>query len=77
MADRDDLYIDETKTLEDDIEIVEDHADDDEYLPLEKAKSPVWKHFGFKVKDGKFVEKDKQKRTTVYCMICKNPLSIQ
>ena len=46
---RDDLYID--GTLEDDIEIVEDHADDDEYLPLEKSKSHVWKHFGSKEKD--------------------------
>ena len=75
MADdvsRNNLYIDET--LEDDIEIVEDYADDDEYLLLEKTKGPVWKHFGFKAKDGQFVEKDKWKRTTVYCTICKNPL---
>ena len=31
--------------------------------------------FGFKAKDVQFVEKDKQKRTTVYCTLCKNPLS--
>jgi len=77
MADdmgRDNLYIDETLE-EDDIEIVENHDDDDEYLPLEKAKNAVWKHFGFKAKDSQFVEKDKQKRTTMYCMTCKNPLS--
>ena len=57
-----------------DIEIVEDHDDDEECLPLEKAKSPVWKHFGFKAKDSQFV-KDEWKRTTMYCTICKNPLS--
>jgi len=61
MADdlgRDDMYINET--LEDDgIEIVEDHADDGKYLPLEKAKSFVCEHFGSKAKDSQFVEKDK------------------
>ena len=52
----DDVNIDETleNELEDDegVEIVEEHADDGEYLPLEKAKSPVWEHFGFKAKHG-------------------------
>ena len=71
----DDVYIDETleDELEDDedVEIVEVHADDGDNLLLEKAKSPVWEHFGFKAKDGQFVEKDKRKRTTVYCTLCK------
>ena len=38
-----------------------------EYLPLEKAKSPVWKYFGFLAQQGNFLELDKKKRQTVYC----------
>jgi len=69
----DDAYVDESEgdSGGEDVEILEDQ----QYLPLEKAKSPVWEHFGFKAKDGQFEEKDKKKRTTVYCKVCKNPLS--
>ena len=77
MADdvgRDDLYIDETLE-EDDIEIVEWPCWWWWVFTTEKAKSAVWKHFGSKAKDGQFVEKDKWKRMTVYCIICKNHLS--
>ena len=41
-----------------------------ELLPLDKAKSEVWKHFGFPAKDGQFIEKDKRRRTIVYCKLC-------
>ena len=41
-----------------------------EYLPLEKAKSPVWKYFGFLAQEGKFLEPDKKKRQTVHCVLC-------
>ena len=35
-----------------------------ELLPLEGAKRT---YFGFPVKDGHYIEKDKKKRDTVYC----------
>ena len=41
-----------------------------EYLPLEKAKGPVWKYFGFPAQ-----EPDKKKRQTVHCVLCKQSLS--
>ena len=41
-----------------------------ELLPLDKAKSGVWRFFGFPAKDGQFIEKDKKKRTTVYSKLC-------
>ena len=37
-----------------------------QYLKLEKAKSPMWEHFGFKLKDGQFVEKKNERRCTVH-----------
>jgi len=38
-----------------------------QYLKLEKAKSPMWEHFGFKAKDGQFVEEKKnERRCTVH-----------
>ena len=40
-----------------------------EYLPLEKAKCPVWKYFGFPAQEGKFLEPDKKKRQTVHCVL--------
>ena len=46
-----------------------------DYLPLEKAKSPVWKYFGFPAREGKFLEPDKKKRQTVHCVLCKQSLS--
>ena len=46
-----------------------------EYLPLEKAKSPVWRFFGFPARNGKFLESDKKKRQSVYCKLCKQELS--
>jgi len=69
----DDVFIDKSEgdSGGEDVEILKDQ----QYLPLEKAKSPVWEHFGFKVKDGQFVEKGKKKRTMMYCTLCKNPLS--
>ena len=39
-------------------------------LPLEGALSSVWSYFGFLAKDGRFVEPDKKKRTTVHCKLC-------
>ena len=42
-----------------------------EYLPLEKAKSPVWDFFGFPAHDGKFLETNKMKRQSVHCKLCK------
>ena len=36
-----------------------------EFLPLEKAKSIVWDHFGFPAQSGKFIQKDKHLRKKV------------
>ena len=41
-----------------------------ELLPLERATSGVWRYFGFPSKDGKFVEPDKYKRTSIHCKLC-------
>ena len=41
-----------------------------ELLKLEKAKSPVWEYFGFPAENGQYLEKDKKKRTEVYCRLC-------
>jgi len=53
----DDVFVNESEgdSGGEDVEILEDQ----QCLPLEKAKSPMWEHFGFKAKDGQFVEKDK------------------
>ena len=48
-----------------------------ELLPLEKANSSIWKHFGFPAQDSKFKEKDKKKQTTVYCKLCPRKLHHQ
>ena len=55
----DDVFIDESEGDGggEDVEILKEQ----QYLPLEKAKSPVREHFGFKAKDSQFVEKDKKK----------------
>ena len=45
-----------------------------ELLPLEKAKSAVWNYFGFPAQSGEFIEKDKKKRTTVFCKLCPKQL---
>ena len=42
-----------------------------EFLPLEKAKSIVWNHFGFPARSGKFIQKDKCLQKEVYCKLCK------
>ena len=39
-------------------------------LPLEGAQSGIWSYFGFPAKDGKFVEPEKKKRTSVHCKLC-------
>ena len=41
-----------------------------ELCPLEGCSSAVWKYFGFPSRDGKFVEPDKKKRTSVHCKVC-------
>ena len=38
-------------------------------LLLEGSSSVVWKYFGFKVSNGKFVEPDKKKQKEVFCRI--------
>ena len=45
-----------------------------ELLPLEKAKIAVWNYFGFPAQGGEFIEKDKKKRTTVFCKLCPKQL---
>ena len=45
-----------------------------EFLPLEMAKSPVWRFFGFPSRSGEYVEKDKRRRKEVFCTLCKLPL---
>ena len=42
-----------------------------EYLPLEKAKSVVWTHFGFPARSGKFIQKDECLRKEMFCKLCK------
>ena len=39
-------------------------------LPLEGSSSMVWKYFGFKESNGKFVEPNKKARKEVFCQIC-------
>ena len=46
-----------------------------EFLPLEKAKSPVWQFFGFPARSDEYVEKNKRCRKKVFCTLCKNPLN--
>ena len=41
-----------------------------ELLPLDNAKSSVWKYFGFPAKNGNFAKKDKKERTEVQCKVC-------
>ena len=50
-------------------------ADDVDFLPLEKSISPVWTYFGFPARNGEYLEKDKKKRQSVYCKICRQSLS--
>ena len=45
------------------------------FLPLQKAKSPVWRFFGFPSHSGEYVEKDKRRRKEVFCTLCKLPLN--
>jgi len=46
-----------------------------EFLPLEKAKSPVWEYFGFPARSGVYIEKNKHRRKEVFCTLCKKPLN--
>ena len=46
-------------------------------LPLDKAKSEVWKHFDFPAKDGQFIEKDKRIWMIIYCKLCPKKLHHQ
>ena len=46
-------------------------------LPLDRAKSSVWEYFGFPAENGNFTEKDKKKRTTVYCKLCLKRMNYQ
>jgi len=46
-----------------------------EYLPLKKANSIVWTHFGFPARSGKLIQKDKRLRKEVFCKLCKQSLS--
>ena len=46
-----------------------------EYLPLEKAKSQVWKYFGFPARLGEFIQKDKRLRKEVFRKLCQQSLS--
>ena len=46
-----------------------------EFLPLEKAKSPVWRFFGFPLRSGEYVEKDKRRRNEVFFTLFKLPLN--
>ena len=45
------------------------------FLPLEKAKSPVWWFFGFLAHSGECIEKEKRHCKEVFCTLCKNPLN--
>ena len=39
-------------------------------LPLEGSSSVVWKYFGFKESNEKFVEPNKKTQKEVFCRIC-------
>ena len=44
-------------------------AEEFDLLPLEGSKSGVWSYFGFPAKEGKFLEKNKNKRKHIYCKV--------
>ena len=46
-----------------------------EYLPLEKAKSQVWKYFGFPARSGEFIQKVKCLHKEVFCKFFQQSLS--
>ena len=48
-----------------------------ELLPLEKAKSTVWQYFGFPAENGEFTEKDRKKRSEVFCKLCPKKMNYQ
>ena len=50
---------------------------DVEFISLEKAKSAVWDYFGFPAVNGQFKEKEKKKRTEVYCKLCPKRIQYQ
>ena len=72
---------DDNSEIDDDVTTIDDGSasatstsDVTEYLPLEKAKSVAWNHFGFPSRSGKFIQKDKRLRKEVFCKLCKHPL---
>ena len=73
--DNDSEIDDDVTTIDDGSASATSTSDVTEYLPLEKAKSVVWNHFGFPARSGKFIQKDKRLRKEVFCKICKHPLS--
>lgn len=46
-----------------------------EFLPIEKAKSFVWRFLVFPACDGKFLESGKKNRRSIRCKLCKKVLS--
>ncbi len=40
----------------------------EELVPLEGSKSPVWKYFGFPAKDGHIIQGKKERKTDLYAM---------
>ena len=76
---------DESGTEDDDVELENDKSVSNdaisvtvatEFLPLEKAKSPVWRFFGFSARSSEYVEKVKYCHKEVFfCKLCKNPLN--
>ena len=56
--------------MEDELSQASSTSSNIELCPLEGCGSAVWKYFRFPSCDGKFVEPDKKKRTSVHCKVC-------
>ena len=61
---------DEYEPDNEDVVLIEEGTQEKrEFLPLERSKIRIWKHFGFLARDGKYCEPDK-KCKLVYCKVC-------
>jgi len=75
---------DNVETISDTISICSDStsssdsSENHELRPLDKAKSGVWQYFRFlATTNGDFIEKDKKKRTEVFCKLCLKRINYQ
>jgi len=69
--------ISDTISISSDSTSSSDSSEHRELLPLDKAKNGVWQYFGFPATNADFAERDKKKRTEVFCKLCPNKLNYQ